>query len=404
MIKRVALARALALDPEIVFLDEPTSGLDPIGAGDFDDLIRTLQRTLGLTVFMVTHDLDSLHTVCDRIAVLADGKVIAAGPMATMLASEHPWLKAYFHGKRAGVAARIEGALLRMHGVDGNESELRPDRLVHARGRSPARSASSTGSNMSASATGRPIASCSKARCRACAPAASVLFNGIRVGEVTELTLDPQAPTQVVADDLGRQARGGARRHRVGLDFQGLTGIAGIALRGGSEQAPPPVDNVLKADATAAADVTQAARDVLRKLDGFISDNDQSAAHIAQEHRDLQSDAGRQFRPHQSHHRRCREPDRQRRTSRASSPRQRGRSVPRPTISTNAPPTFPRAWNGSARSACASGSASRSRGDGRWARSNARSRTSTRIRAGYCSAARRPRRAPARTPAPGGEG
>jgi phospholipid/cholesterol/gamma-HCH transport system ATP-binding protein len=101
MTKRVALARALALDPEIVFLDEPTSGLDPIGAGDFDTLIATLQRTLGLTVFMVTHDLDSLHTVCDRIAVLADGKVIAAGTMETMLASEHPWLKAYFHGKRS---------------------------------------------------------------------------------------------------------------------------------------------------------------------------------------------------------------------------------------------------------------------------------------------------------------
>jgi phospholipid/cholesterol/gamma-HCH transport system ATP-binding protein len=105
MTKRVALARALALDPEIVFLDEPTSGLDPIGAGDFDTLIATLQRTLGLTVFMVTHDLDSLHTVCDRIAVLADGKVIADGPMETMLASEHPWLKAYFHGKRARLDA-----------------------------------------------------------------------------------------------------------------------------------------------------------------------------------------------------------------------------------------------------------------------------------------------------------
>jgi phospholipid/cholesterol/gamma-HCH transport system ATP-binding protein len=101
MTKRVALARALALDPEIVFLDEPTSGLDPIGAGEFDTLIATLQRTLGLTVFMVTHDLDSLHTVCDRIAVLADGKVIAAGTMDTMLASTHPWLKAYFHGKRS---------------------------------------------------------------------------------------------------------------------------------------------------------------------------------------------------------------------------------------------------------------------------------------------------------------
>src|ERR1039457_3581394 len=101
MTKRVARARALALDPEIVFLDEPTSGLDPIGAGDFDSLIATLQRTLGLTVFMVTHDLDSLHTVCDRIAVLADGKIIAAGTMDTMLASTHPWLQAYFHGKRS---------------------------------------------------------------------------------------------------------------------------------------------------------------------------------------------------------------------------------------------------------------------------------------------------------------
>ncbi|MBV9636262.1 MAG: ABC transporter ATP-binding protein [Methylobacteriaceae bacterium] len=100
MIKRAALARALALDPEIVFLDEPTSGLDPIGAGEFDDLIATLQQTLGLTVFMVTHDLDSLYSICDRVAALADGKVIAAGSMETMLASQHPWLKAYFHGKR----------------------------------------------------------------------------------------------------------------------------------------------------------------------------------------------------------------------------------------------------------------------------------------------------------------
>jgi phospholipid/cholesterol/gamma-HCH transport system ATP-binding protein len=106
MIKRVALARALALDPDIVFLDEPTSGLDPIGAGEFDELIRTLQRTLGLTVFMVTHDLDSLHTVCDRIAVLAEGRVITAGPIPTMLASEHPWVKSYFRGKRSRAGAR----------------------------------------------------------------------------------------------------------------------------------------------------------------------------------------------------------------------------------------------------------------------------------------------------------
>jgi len=109
MVKRVALARALALDPEILFLDEPTSGLDPISAGDFDALIMALQETLGLTVFMVTHDLDSLYTACDRIIALADGKIIADGPIETMLEAEHPWLKSYFHGARAqsrsGVAA-----------------------------------------------------------------------------------------------------------------------------------------------------------------------------------------------------------------------------------------------------------------------------------------------------------
>lgn len=106
MIKRAALARALALDPDIVFLDEPTSGLDPIGAADFDDLIATLQKTLGLTVYMVTHDLDSLYSVCDRIAALAEGRVIAQGPLETMLASDHPWVRSYFHGKRARALAR----------------------------------------------------------------------------------------------------------------------------------------------------------------------------------------------------------------------------------------------------------------------------------------------------------
>jgi phospholipid/cholesterol/gamma-HCH transport system ATP-binding protein len=106
MVKRVALARALALDPELVFLDEPTSGLDPISAGEFDELIRTLQKTLELTVFMITHDLESLYTVCDRIGVLADGKVVATGPIAAMLRSEHPWVKTYFRGKRADDLAR----------------------------------------------------------------------------------------------------------------------------------------------------------------------------------------------------------------------------------------------------------------------------------------------------------
>jgi len=101
MTKRVALARALALDPAIVFLDEPTSGLDPIAAGEFDALIKTLQTTLGLTVFMVTHDLASMYTECDRVAALADGKIVAIGPMRELLQSEHPWVRAYFHGKRS---------------------------------------------------------------------------------------------------------------------------------------------------------------------------------------------------------------------------------------------------------------------------------------------------------------
>jgi phospholipid/cholesterol/gamma-HCH transport system ATP-binding protein len=101
MTKRVALARALALDPAIVFLDEPTSGLDPIAAGEFDELIKTLQATLGLTVFMVTHDLASLNTVCDRVAALADGKIVAIGTMSELLRSDHPWVRAYFHGKRS---------------------------------------------------------------------------------------------------------------------------------------------------------------------------------------------------------------------------------------------------------------------------------------------------------------
>jgi phospholipid/cholesterol/gamma-HCH transport system ATP-binding protein len=99
MRKRVALARALALEPEILFLDEPTSGLDPIGAREFDRLVRALSDSLGLTVFMVTHDLDTLHSIIDRAVALSAGKVIADGPVATVMRSEHPWLKSYFSAR-----------------------------------------------------------------------------------------------------------------------------------------------------------------------------------------------------------------------------------------------------------------------------------------------------------------
>jgi phospholipid/cholesterol/gamma-HCH transport system ATP-binding protein len=104
MIKRAGLARALALDPQLVFLDEPTSGLDPISAAAFDELIADLSASLGLTVFMITHDLDSLHAICDRVAVLADKKVVAVGTIAELEKSDHPWIKQYFFGPRGRAA------------------------------------------------------------------------------------------------------------------------------------------------------------------------------------------------------------------------------------------------------------------------------------------------------------
>ena len=104
MAKRAGIARALALDPEIVFLDEPTAGLDPISAARFDELIVNLKESLGLTVFMVTHDLDTLHTTCDRVAVLAEKRVIAIGPLSEVRASPHPWIQEYFSGPRGRAA------------------------------------------------------------------------------------------------------------------------------------------------------------------------------------------------------------------------------------------------------------------------------------------------------------
>ncbi len=105
MVKRAGLARALALDPALLFLDEPTAGLDPIGAAKFDELIRELADTMGLTVFLITHDLDSLYATCDRVAVLAEKKVIAIGTIPELLATEHPWIQDYFNGPRGRAAA-----------------------------------------------------------------------------------------------------------------------------------------------------------------------------------------------------------------------------------------------------------------------------------------------------------
>jgi phospholipid/cholesterol/gamma-HCH transport system ATP-binding protein len=109
MKKRAGLARALALDPELLFLDEPTAGLDPIGAAAFDRLIRDLKETLGLTVFLITHDLDSLYAVCDRVAVLADKRVIAVGTIDELIATDHPWIDEYFLGPRGRAATAALG-------------------------------------------------------------------------------------------------------------------------------------------------------------------------------------------------------------------------------------------------------------------------------------------------------
>jgi phospholipid/cholesterol/gamma-HCH transport system ATP-binding protein len=105
MRKRAGLARALALDPQLLFLDEPTAGLDPIGAAEFDRLIRRLQQSLGLTVVMVTHDLDSLATICDRVAALVDKRTVV-GTLSQLRKLQHPWLQAYFHGPRGRAAAQ----------------------------------------------------------------------------------------------------------------------------------------------------------------------------------------------------------------------------------------------------------------------------------------------------------
>lgn len=108
MRKRAGVARAIALDPDILFLDEPTSGLDPISAGEFDDLIRTLRDALGFTMFMITHDLDTLYAICDRVAVVADKKIAAIAPIEELERSDHPWIRSYLLGPRGRAAKKKE--------------------------------------------------------------------------------------------------------------------------------------------------------------------------------------------------------------------------------------------------------------------------------------------------------
>ncbi|MDE1467047.1 ABC transporter ATP-binding protein [Aurantiacibacter sp. D1-12] len=122
MKKRAGLARALALDPELLFLDEPTAGLDPIGAAKFDELTRELTDTLGLTVFLITHDLDTLYAICDRVAVLADKQVIAVGTIPELLETDHPWIQEYFNGPRSRAAAQTHESGKAIDNPDGGKA------------------------------------------------------------------------------------------------------------------------------------------------------------------------------------------------------------------------------------------------------------------------------------------
>ena len=247
MTKRVSLARALALDPEIVFLDEPTSGLDPISAGDFDDLIGTLQKTLGLTVFMVTHDLDSLYAICDRVAVLGHGKVSAVGSIDELLLSEDPWIKSYFHGKRGIVRAASAGKR----------------RTDERRERSPGREALTgmeTRANfvlIGAFTLGAVVAAflfvmwivgygtggghrryqiVFSGSVSGLSTGATVLFNGLKVGEVTGLGFVKGNASQVVADiDVTNASAPINADTKAQLETQGLTGSATVALIGGAK-------------------------------------------------------------------------------------------------------------------------------------------------------------------------
>lgn len=235
MVKRAALARALALDPDVLFLDEPTAGLDPIGAAAFDQLLLTLRNALGLTVFMVTHDLDSLWTLCDRIAVLSRKRVLVADTPQRVAAFDDPWVQDYFNGPR-GRAALAGGAgevtmETRAHHVliglftllslllalgfgvwlaqSGQQQETRRYRVVFAE-----------------AVTGLTVGSL-------------VQYNGLRVGEVKQLQLDPEDPRRVLADIEVSAATPINQGTRARMAIANITGAANILLSTDNPQADP---------------------------------------------------------------------------------------------------------------------------------------------------------------------
>ena len=280
MIKRAALARALVLDPDIVFLDEPTAGLDPIGAAEFDQLILKLRDTLGLTVFMVTHDLDSLVTITDRIAVLGNRRVLVDGTFAELKSFDHPWVRAYFQRPaRRALHLRIGNAMesranyaviggfvlvMLMIGLaflgwlsNAGQTQRQADVRVIFSG---AVTGLSTGS--------------------------AVLFNGIKIGEVRDLRLDEKDPRTVIAIVRVNRDVPIKTDTRATLSYQGLTGTATLQLEGGSRNAPGLFDAAtdgiptMPAEISPFQDILESARNVLTRadsamaaIDDFITEN-----------------------------------------------------------------------------------------------------------------------------------
>ena len=225
----------------------------PISAGDFDDLIGTLQKTLGLTVFMVTHDLDSLFAICDRVAVLGHKKVIASGPISELLLSDDPWLKAYFHGKRGVIrlAAAAERPAERRCGRTAAEREAlsRMETRANYVLIGAFTLAAVVGAFLfimwiagyGAAGGHRAFQVVFKGSVSGLSNGANVLFNGIKVGEVTHLTFSRSDPHQVVADiDVGSEAPID-QNTKARLETQGLTGAAAVALLGGVDAGRPLV-------------------------------------------------------------------------------------------------------------------------------------------------------------------
>ena len=231
MRKRAGLARALALDPEILFLDEPTAGLDPIGAAAFDRLIGGLQRSLGLTVVMVTHDLDLLAAICDRVAALVDKRVVV-GTLQELRNLDHPWLRAYFDGPRGRAAlATVADA----GSLDGDRASYV---IVGAVVLALLAGLAAFSLWLVEAGVDRDLARYEIAFAGSVSglqEGGQVLYRGIPVGRVGDIRIDPDnVETVLVAVEVDRETPIKADTVAT-LEFQGLTGIAYVQLRGGTQ-------------------------------------------------------------------------------------------------------------------------------------------------------------------------